>query len=599
MAANSIRVAVGVDGAAAAGKEIKDFRGELDKTVESTGAQTVLKGVGLGIGAKAFEMIGSMVSGAASAVVDFGFKAVEAASRAQDAMALAEQTFGDSTYSIIAWANSAADRFGTSKTAAIDFASSFGTALTNAGLSMDEAAKRSMDLTERAADLGAAFHTSSEQAANALRSGLLGQTEGLQKFGVSLTATEVKAKALAMGMVPVDRTFTTAQLTMARYQLILEQTAASQGAFGRDSDNLASIQKSLNAQLDDLTVSIGKELLPVAVELAQWARDDLVPALKGTVQWAKENETIFQVLGLTLDNLTGGPVKVATNELNRLAEAQQADTQSAEDLTRAEKERARAHQLAGDAAAKSHGPTSALATPMEDIAKAAGDAAKQLDDFRDSLDRALGVQVENAFKAEQLALKLASLKVETRLLTDHINELNKQGITTDEQRKDLIDTRLRLSQNKEEILKTQAALDGLDGVSLQDILRNMERLRAAGKKVTNELLDAYKAARLLNGITRLPGGQSVGSDNQGGRASGGPVVPFGVYTVGEAGPETLVMGARGGYVVPSGGSGGSGGSPDGGSPVTIQLNLDGRVVAEVVDRELYYRRVTAPGAAVR
>jgi hypothetical protein len=36
-----------------------------------------------------------------------------------------------------------------------------------------------------------------------------------------------------------------------------------------------------------------------------------------------------------------------------------------------------------------------------------------------------------------------------------------------------------------------------------------------------------------------------------GRASGGPVVPGQTYTVGENGPETLMMGQSGGYVMPS------------------------------------------------
>lgn len=40
------------------------------------------------------------------------------------------------------------------------------------------------------------------------------------------------------------------------------------------------------------------------------------------------------------------------------------------------------------------------------------------------------------------------------------------------------------------------------------------------------------------------------------RASGGPVLPNSIYTVGEAGPETLVMGPNGGMVIPNSGGGG-------------------------------------------
>jgi hypothetical protein len=44
-----------------------------------------------------------------------------------------------------------------------------------------------------------------------------------------------------------------------------------------------------------------------------------------------------------------------------------------------------------------------------------------------------------------------------------------------------------------------------------------------------------------------------------GRASGGPVLPGMTYMVGEQGPEPLIMGRNGGFILPhSGGSGGGG-----------------------------------------
>jgi hypothetical protein len=49
----------------------------------------------------------------------------------------------------------------------------------------------------------------------------------------------------------------------------------------------------------------------------------------------------------------------------------------------------------------------------------------------------------------------------------------------------------------------------------------------------------------------LPPPAAPGAPTKGQRASGGPVMPNGIYTVGEHGPETLVMGARGGMVLPN------------------------------------------------
>lgn len=64
--------------------------------------------------------------------------------------------------------------------------------------------------------------------------------------------------------------------------------------------------------------------------------------------------------------------------------------------------------------------------------------------------------------------------------------------------------------------------------------------------------------RVASALNNLPHA-SIGISWPTGRASGGPVIPGGVYTVGEHGPETLIMGERGGMVVADGGGQSSGG----------------------------------------
>ena len=63
------------------------------------------------------------------------------------------------------------------------------------------------------------------------------------------------------------------------------------------------------------------------------------------------------------------------------------------------------------------------------------------------------------------------------------------------------------------------------------------------------------------------------------RASGGPVLPEGTYLVGERGPEYLHMGNQSGWVEPGAG----------GQPVVIQVQVDGRTLAEVVDKRLFFK----------
>jgi hypothetical protein len=68
------------------------------------------------------------------------------------------------------------------------------------------------------------------------------------------------------------------------------------------------------------------------------------------------------------------------------------------------------------------------------------------------------------------------------------------------------------------------------------------------------------------------------------RASGGPVYPGETYTVGEHGPETLVMGGVGGYVDAHARTGGGGG--EGGVRIVGISMAD---ILEMIDRGLYFR----------
>jgi hypothetical protein len=63
-----------------------------------------------------------------------------------------------------------------------------------------------------------------------------------------------------------------------------------------------------------------------------------------------------------------------------------------------------------------------------------------------------------------------------------------------------------------------------------------------------------------SGLSSISSG--IGSLFGGGRASGGPVLPGMTYMVGEQGPEPLMMGRNGGFILPhSSGGGGRGGAP--------------------------------------
>jgi hypothetical protein len=100
-------------------------------------------------------------------------------------------------------------------------------------------------------------------------------------------------------------------------------------------------------------------------------------------------------------------------------------------------------------------------------------------------------------------------------------------------------------------------------------------------------LPGFKHIQIDVGVSgAAPGSGFTGltSPFGGGLQSGGPALPNRVYTVGEHGSETLVMGAAGGYVIPHGAGSSSG-------PTSVTINIIGAgmnpdQVAMAIDRRL-------------
>ncbi len=229
-----------------------------------------------------------------------------------------------------------------------------GASLRNFGFSADDAAKSSVDLAKRAADMASIFNTSVPEALEAIQAGLRGEADPLERFGVGLNAAAVEAKALSMGLgkTTVDmglvrdaqtrvtlaqdrysealakhgkgsKEATTASLAVntaqrslaktlkggktqlsdnakmqARLALIMDQTNRYQGDFVKTSDQAANAARVNAAQQANLEATMGQGLLPV-VQLYQ--------------------QVLGKVLGLMANHTTA--TKVAVGVVGALAVA--------------------------------------------------------------------------------------------------------------------------------------------------------------------------------------------------------------------------------------------------------------------------------------
>jgi hypothetical protein len=290
--------------------------------------------------------LGSFASGAALAIggafaaagiADFAKDSIDAASDLQESVSKVGQVFKTSGDEILAWSQNAAESMGLSQNAALQAVGTFGNLAVSLGLPQDQATDMSKSLVDLASDLGSFNNVPVDQALNALKSGLVGETEPLRTFGVNINDAALKAEALSLGLVKssvdmgalsaaqetsekasrkaaealkthgensvefkdaardaeqantklaevmegkVPDSLTAAEKAQASYSLIMKQTGLAQGDFERTSEGLANSTKSAGAKFDDLKAKVGTALLPAMQGFVSFLSDSVLPALE-------------------------------------------------------------------------------------------------------------------------------------------------------------------------------------------------------------------------------------------------------------------------------------------------------------------------------
>jgi hypothetical protein len=210
-----------------------------------------------------------LAAGAIAGAVKF---AINAASSLQESLSKSKAVFRENATEVEAWAKTASKSFGQSQASALEAAGTFGNLFQAFGIGLEPATEMSMTLTELASDLASFNNTSVQEAIEALRSGLSGETEPLKRYGVALTDARLKQEALGLGLISdVKKPLDAAAKSQAAYSLIMKDTALAQGDFDRTADGYANTMRTLKATVEDAAAALGTQLLPALSDLAQVA----------------------------------------------------------------------------------------------------------------------------------------------------------------------------------------------------------------------------------------------------------------------------------------------------------------------------------------
>lgn len=267
------------------------FDREVSKAERSSGR---LKGAIAKVGPLA-------AAGGAAAAAGFGLlakSAVDAASDVSESLSKNRVLFRKYAKDVEQFAETSAKSYGISKRSALEYTGTFGNLFRALGETRKASADYSTDLVKLAADMASFNNTSIEDALEAIRSGLVGETEPLRRFGVNMNDATLQTEALRLGLIKnTKESLDPHTKALAANALIMKQTSAAHGDFQRTSGGLANQTRILKAQLDDSAASLGRRLLPAALFVTK-GLNGLVSAFSGS---GKSSSGFARAVGRAVD----------------------------------------------------------------------------------------------------------------------------------------------------------------------------------------------------------------------------------------------------------------------------------------------------------
>jgi len=251
----------------------------------------------------------ALIGGAAFTGVTLGIR-----NATTNAVALGESVnavnvvFGDGAADILAYGQNAAKSVGLANAEFNQMSTITGALLKDTGLSMEDVAKQTITLTERAADMASVFNTDVSDAMSAINQAIRGETEAIRRYAGDVTDATINQHLLAKGLEITTADMTEQEKRLARIEVLMAQTAVTAGDFQNTSDSLANQQRILAAQFQDMSAKLGKQLIPVFQEVLKVVQ----PIIERVGQWIEKNPELASKILLASAAIAGLVAVVGT-----------------------------------------------------------------------------------------------------------------------------------------------------------------------------------------------------------------------------------------------------------------------------------------------
>ncbi len=218
--------------------------------------------------------VGKIAAGAAAGLAVAGVAlaklakdSIESASNLQQSSGAVDAVFKKQAASVHKWAKSAWKDLGLSENAYSNAASLIGSQLKNMGVPMSGLGKQTNSLIKKGADLAAQFGGTTADAVEALSALLRGETDPIEKYGVSIKEVDIKAQMAADGTAKLAGAQGKAARTAAIMTLLNKQTADALGANAREAMTWEGVTQRLAGWWDNLKAKLGTPMIKVLAAL--------------------------------------------------------------------------------------------------------------------------------------------------------------------------------------------------------------------------------------------------------------------------------------------------------------------------------------------
>lgn len=291
------------------GAERSSFR--LQGTLGKLGGVAGRASVGLGGVAKVGGIVGVALGAAGGAVIGAGIKITDYAGKLDLLKKKSATVFGSELGSVQKWAKANANAMGLTKGEATGLAAGMADLLIPMGFTRKAAADMStqtVGLSGALAEWSGGTKTASE-VTEILSAAFMGERDGLNALGISISQAEVDAELLRKGQDKLTGSQKQQAEATATQALIMAKSKDAQTAYANGAGSLARQSAISRARIKEMGETLATKATPMLLKVGTAVNEHVLPALERFGGWLNDNRFKIGLVFVDIASAVNGLVK--------------------------------------------------------------------------------------------------------------------------------------------------------------------------------------------------------------------------------------------------------------------------------------------------